>query len=115
MRSNPTGTAAASPGLLLRKARLQQGLTQRDLAARAGTTQSSISRIEADAVSPTVGTLERLLGLMGVRLELSSSALEDGVDRTLLAQNLSLEPEARVRRGLAFAQLAKRNRGAVFR
>ena len=42
---------------LLRDARRRHGLTQRQLAARARTSQAAISRIERGLVSPTVGTL----------------------------------------------------------
>lgn len=112
MRSSFDGPPT-NPGSLLREARLRHGLSQAGLAARAGTTQSAISRIESSAVSPAVDTLERLLSLMGERLELSATPADSGVDRTLLADNLSLSSAERVRRGLAFADLVRRNRGAA--
>ena len=42
---------------LLREARRRAGLTQRELADRLGTTQSSIARMESGVVSPTFATL----------------------------------------------------------
>jgi transcriptional regulator with XRE-family HTH domain len=54
---------------LLRAARLRAGLSQRALAARAGTTQSVVARIELGEVSPTWGTLVKLLAAAGFRLD----------------------------------------------
>ena len=46
---------------LLRIARTHAGLSQRALAAAAGTSQSAVAAIEAGHKQPTVATLERLL------------------------------------------------------
>lgn len=46
---------------LLRAARAAARLSQRQLAARAGTSQSVIARIEGGFTSPGVATLSRLL------------------------------------------------------
>lgn len=59
-------------GQLIRDTRLRSGLSQRRLARRVGTGQSAISRLEADEVSPTVETLERLMRAMGQRLEIGA-------------------------------------------
>jgi len=45
----------------LRRLRLQAGLTQKDLAERAGVSQSLIARIEAGTVDPRVSTLRRII------------------------------------------------------
>lgn len=55
--------------LLVRRARQRAGLSQGDLARRAGTSQPAISRYESGASSPSVETLDRLLAAMGARLE----------------------------------------------
>ncbi len=102
-----------SPGTILRQARRRHGVTQAALARRASTTQSAISRIENDRVSPRVETLGELLGLMGEELELRSEAYDFGHDRSLIGDNLDLRPADRVRRGLGFADFVRRNRGAV--
>ena len=60
------------PGSIIRAARRRHGLTQAQLAARVGTTASAIARLEGEHRSPTVDTLERLLGAMGEELELSA-------------------------------------------
>lgn len=55
-----------SAGQLLRLVREEAGLSQAALAGRASTAQSAVSRIECDAVSPTVATLGRLIEATGV-------------------------------------------------
>lgn len=60
-------------GLLITKARNNSGLTQAELASRAGTSQAAIARYEADRVSPSVSTLERVLRAAGEELLLSSA------------------------------------------
>jgi len=47
---------------------MHAGLSQRELARRAGTAQSVIARIERGLTSPTWETLERLLAAAGVEL-----------------------------------------------
>jgi predicted nucleotidyltransferase/DNA-binding XRE family transcriptional regulator len=51
-------------------ARLAAGLTQGELAARIGTTQSAIARLESGAVTPTVETLGRLAEALELRFEI---------------------------------------------
>lgn len=100
-----------SPGELLKEVRRRQGVSQELLAKRAGTTQSAISRIESGRVSPSVDTLWELLYLLGEDLELSAQERNSGIDVTLNRANLAFTPAQRVRRGLAFADLVRRNRG----
>jgi transcriptional regulator with XRE-family HTH domain len=57
---------------LSREARRRHGLNQEALARRAGTSQGHISKIERGAVSPSISTVERLLAVMGERLELAA-------------------------------------------
>jgi transcriptional regulator with XRE-family HTH domain len=101
-----------SPGTLIRDARRRQGISQRRLAARAGTTQSAISRIEKDRISPSVETLSRLLDLLGEELSLGATRTEDtGIDLTLNEGNLRLSPTERIDRGLGFADFVREGRG----
>jgi len=60
---------------VLRTARQRQGLSQRDLAARARTSQAAVSRIERGLVSPSVDTLSSLLHAMGERLVLAGEPI----------------------------------------
>ena len=58
-------------GYLLREARLNSGLTQQELAERAGTTKSYISKIENNIKEARISTLEKRVKLgLGGKLEL---------------------------------------------
>ncbi len=103
----------SSPGELLREARCRHGVTQAQLAARAGTTQSSISRVERNNLSPTVETLGSLLRLIGEDLDLKATEIETGHDRAMLRQNLALSPSERLARGVEHANFVLRNRGGL--
>jgi len=56
----------------VRNARAASGLTQAELAARVGTTQSAIARLESGTPkhSPSLVTLQRYARAMGYRVEL---------------------------------------------
>lgn len=56
----------------IRQARLAAGLTQTELARRAGTSQPAVARYESGEVSPSVRTLERLLCAVGRQLRLAT-------------------------------------------
>src|SRR5579864_756958 len=64
-----------SPEVLI-EARKCAGLTQAELARRAGTSQAMVARYETGVASPTVRTLQRLLRAAGRNLELSSVTSE---------------------------------------
>lgn len=70
---------------------------------RAGTTQSAISRIEKDRISPSVETLRELLYLLGEDLILAAEDRDFGIDRTLIAERLKESPSERVEYGQAMA------------
>jgi transcriptional regulator with XRE-family HTH domain len=57
---------------MLRASRRDAGLSQAELAGRAGTSQATISAYESGAKEPGFSTLERLLAATGHRLELQS-------------------------------------------
>lgn len=92
-----------TPGELLKEARERHGVSQKRLAARASTTQSAISRIERDKVSPSVATLRELLYLLGEDLTLGAEARDSGIDATLNDQRLRVSPTQRLEHGIAFA------------
>jgi transcriptional regulator with XRE-family HTH domain len=100
-----------TPGQLLKEARGRHGLTQRQLAARARTSQAAISRVERDLVSPSVTTLATWLDLMGEELTLGTEPIDYGHDPTLFT--LELTPAQRLDHGAAFANFITRNRGAA--
>lgn len=92
-----------TPGELLKEARGRHGVSQKQLAMRASTTQSAISRIERDRVSPSMETLCELLYLLGEDLNLGMQPRDSGIDRTLNAERLKLSPSERLDYGMAFA------------
>ena len=51
-------------------ARKKRGLSQAELAVRAGLPQSTIGRIEARLVSPNLETLNKILPVLGLHLHL---------------------------------------------
>ena len=55
-------------GNLVREARRRAGLTQVQLAEKAGTTQSAIARLESGRTDPTFGQLQKLLEACGFSL-----------------------------------------------
>src|SRR5438552_18476174 len=82
---------------LLRVARAHAGLTQRELAARAGVPQPTIAAIETGAQDPRYRTLERLIRASGQELEVLPAA-GVGVDQTQLPTTLRPAPARRVPR-----------------
>jgi HTH-type transcriptional regulator/antitoxin HipB len=55
-------------GQALRARRLELGMSQTQLAERAGMTQSAVSRLEAGGTVPTIGVLERLAAALSADL-----------------------------------------------
>jgi transcriptional regulator with XRE-family HTH domain len=80
------------PGELVRTVRRRRGLTQRELAERAGTSQPVVSAYEHRRRDPTVGTLRRLIEASGERLvihaDLPASDLPRPVDLAEHARRL---------------------------
>jgi transcriptional regulator with XRE-family HTH domain len=91
-------------GELLRTVRRRHGLTQKQLAIRARTSQAAISRIERGIVSPGVDTLAELLRLMNEELVLDARPVDWGHDVTLIRPLLDLEPGHRLERGVAWSR-----------
>lgn len=63
-----------SAATLVRQARHGSGLSRRALAARAGVPTSTVSRVEAGEIDPTVGMLRRIIDAAGSRLVLNLEA-----------------------------------------
>ena len=57
----PRGTPALDVGIRLQSIRKLKGLSQRELAKRAGVTNSTISMIEKNSVSPSISSLKKVL------------------------------------------------------
>ncbi len=88
-----------NPASLLRTARRRAGLTQRQLALRAGTAQSVVARIESGQTSPSADTLARLLAAAGfeTRMELAPLAVHESHMLNDVDRILRLTPDARLR------------------
>src|SRR5262245_43726319 len=85
-----------NPADLVRQARLRANLSQRELAKRAGTTQSVVARIERGQTSPTWETLERLLAAAGETLSPQTQPA-DGSMLYEVPGLLRMTPEERLR------------------
>lgn len=94
------------PGELIRERRLAHGLTQAQLALRAGSTQGALSRLERGELSPTFDTVRRLLFVLGESVELGVTALEGDHDEAHLADLLARPPAERLELALSWNRLA---------
>lgn len=72
---------AVPAGTLLRRARKRAGLSQVELAARAGVTQSVISAYESGQRQPTIPALARLIDAAGFELTLAFHRQPSGLRR----------------------------------
>ena len=86
-----------NPAEVLRQSRHRAGLSQRELATRAGVPQSTVARIEAGQSDPHLSLFSRLLSSCGQELE-AMPQLGVGVDRSQLRANLRLTPSQRLSR-----------------
>jgi len=90
---------------LIREARERAGLTQEDLAKRAGVPQSMVSAYERGIRLPTLPTLERLLRAAGFTLDAELATAGPDVRRngSLLADLLELADRMPVERSRTLA------------
>jgi transcriptional regulator with XRE-family HTH domain len=88
----------ADASSLLSRARKAAGLSQRELARRAGTSQSVIARIERGQASPGLETLRRLLAAAGFELRIELEPTSEAVSHMLedVDRILALTPEQRL-------------------
>ncbi|MDP9467646.1 MAG: helix-turn-helix domain-containing protein [Chloroflexota bacterium] len=80
---------------MLRHARRGAGLTQRQLAERAGVPQATVGRIEAELITPRVDTLDKLLRAAGQELT-AWPRPGIGIDRSQIRALLRLTPAQRL-------------------
>jgi transcriptional regulator with XRE-family HTH domain len=100
-------------GRLLRELRLREGLGQAELARLSGTEQPAISRIERDAVSPRIETLNKVLEAMGETIVISTRSLREppplGGNQSiaeLRADYRELSPEERLAQAARLTEIA---------
>lgn len=102
---------------LVKEARKRAALTQRELAERAGTTQSAIARLETGRTTPsfdTVVRLVRLVRLCGLELEVALHE-DDGSDWAQAVRLLRLTPARRVEHMVETASTMLRIQGEARR
>lgn len=73
-------------GARLRELRMHQRMSVRELAARTGFSPSFISQVEADQASPSISSLEKIAGQLGITLGQLFSSLENN-PRTVVRHN----------------------------
>ena len=100
---------------LIVEARKRANLTQRELAKRAGTTQSSIARWESGRSEPSFANVIRLLRLCGFVLDVHLELYDDGLrdDWSQAQRLLQLTPEERIESNTQLAAVARDFRAAA--
>lgn len=99
---------------LIREARLRAGLTQQELAQRAGTTQSAVARWESGRTRPAMETVAQLVRACGLELSLRIADADPG-DVSLIERNLALSPEQRLDQLLRTVAFIQAGRAALAR
>ncbi|TVR32884.1 MAG: helix-turn-helix domain-containing protein [Balneolaceae bacterium] len=89
---------ALNPAELLKEARKRAGLTQRELAERAGRAQPAIAKIESGKTDPSTSTLNALIEAAGFELhaELTVRPVSDSHMLGDVSRILGLTPEERL-------------------
>jgi transcriptional regulator with XRE-family HTH domain len=86
-------TQSQQLGRRLKAIREANGLSQRELAKRAGVTNSNISMIEQGQVSPSVHSLEKVLAAVPMSLSHFFACLDDPSDEVFFLQRNMLKHE----------------------
>jgi transcriptional regulator with XRE-family HTH domain len=97
-----------SPGELIKRRRSEHGLSQRELAHRAGTSQSAIARLENGDEDVTWTRLRSILSAMGDEPVLESKRLTSRYDAIDLMRDRGMSPEMRLANGIRFNNFASR-------
>jgi transcriptional regulator with XRE-family HTH domain len=95
-----------TPAALIRDARTRKGLSQRQLALRAGTSQSAIDRIERGVQAVTWGRLQTLLLAVGEEPVLTSRPLDGRFDPDDLLRSRRRSADERLAEGINFNRFA---------
>jgi transcriptional regulator with XRE-family HTH domain len=94
------------PSELVRDARTRKGLSQRQLALRAGTSQSAIDRIERGVQDVTWGRLRTLMLALGEDPVLASRPLDGRFDPDDLLRSRRRSCDERLAEGIDFNRFA---------
>ena len=90
-----------TPAELIRDRRTSHGLSQRELAYRAGTSQSAIARIENGDEDITWKRLRAILSAMGDEPTLGTQRIASRYQLGDLMRDRAMSPEARLANGLS--------------
>lgn len=104
----------ASAATLIKRSRLEAGLTQAELARRVAVTQPVIARLEREGANPRLQTLEKVIAATGRSLELGVGP-SAGIDETMIVADLKLTPDERLRQFEALYEFASRFGGIALR
>ncbi len=99
---------------LIREARRRAGLTQAQLAQRAGVPQSTIGRIETGARVPSTALVERLIRAAGFEVRAGLGEPDPETD-SLFERTLQRTPRERIADATRAARFVLRGRRAVRR
>jgi transcriptional regulator with XRE-family HTH domain len=99
---------------LLVQARRRAGLSQRELAARAGVAQQEIARYERGHVTPSLERLRTLIAACGLELTFGLARADDSYDQQI-AEALALAPAQRLDRAVRDAQPLRAARAQAVR
>lgn len=110
MSSPKSKSALVRLGHDIRGARLRRGMAISDMAARSGTSPSTLTRLEKGDAGVAIGTLADVLVVLGL-----SEKLADLFDVRNDNLGLALTEERAPKRGQTFAAIAKRQRMAAIR
>jgi transcriptional regulator with XRE-family HTH domain len=101
------------PAELVRETRNELGLSQRQLAFRAGMTQAAVSRIERGVVSPSWRTLRELMHAMGREPVLFAQRLPVDWDPVHMRSTRARTSEDSLRLAIGWNRLAARLAGQM--
>jgi transcriptional regulator with XRE-family HTH domain len=98
----------------MREARKRAGLTQAELARRAGVPQSTVGRIESGARIPSIALAERLIRAAGFELRVGLGEADPDTD-SLFERTLRRTPSQRFADATRAARFVLRGRRAMRR
>jgi transcriptional regulator with XRE-family HTH domain len=97
---------------IVREARRRAGLTQAELADRAGVPKSTVGRIESGARTPSTDLVERLVRAAGLEVTVSLSESDPGTD-SMFERTLRRTPAQRLTDATRAARFVLRGRREV--
>jgi len=97
---------------IVREARRRAGLTQAELADRAGVPKSTVGRIESGARTPSTDLVEQLVRAAGLEVTVSLSESDPGTD-SMFERTLRRTPAQRLTDATRAARFVLRGRRQV--